>query len=270
MVIAGVSVLGYDDVMLSWFRNRRRRRVTQRPFPPEWAEILGRNAPWMQRLEPDDRAELYSKIQIFVAEKNFEGRGGLEMTDEIRVTIAAHACRLLLGGASDCYPKLFSIIVYPSTYVAPKRERGPGGTVVETMQARLGESWTSGAIVLSWDDVRHGIADIHDGHNVVYHEFAHQLDAEYGGTDGAPKLSRPSMYVTWARVFSQEYETLVRSVLEGRETLLDAYGATNPAEFFAVATEFFFERPVELKARHPELYEQLAAYFRRDPAAHCS
>ena len=112
-------------------------------------------------------------------------------------------------------------------------------------------------------------ADIHDGHNVVYHEFAHQLDTEYGGADGAPKLERRSMYVAWARVFGQEYEALVRSVIEGRPALLDAYGATKPAEFFAVATEFFFERPVELKALHPALNKQMAAYFKRDPAAHC-
>jgi Mlc titration factor MtfA (ptsG expression regulator) len=256
--------------MLSWFKKRRRQRIADQPFPSAWLKIVEQNAGFALALEPDDRDELLGKIQVFVAEKNFEGRGGLEMTDEIRVTIAAHACRLLLGGASDCYPKLFSIIVYPSTYVAPARRPGPGGTVMETMQARLGESWTSGAIVLAWDDVRRSVADIHDGHNVVYHEFAHQLDAEYGRTDGAPKLPRPSMYVTWARVFSHEYEALVHSVMEGRETLLDAYGATNPAEFFAVATEFFFERPVELKARHPELYQQLAAYFNRDPAAHCS
>jgi Mlc titration factor MtfA (ptsG expression regulator) len=255
--------------MLSWFRKRRRRKLASKPIPPEWAEMVERNAGFVRLLEDEDRAELMRRIQVFVAEKNFEGRGGLVMTDEIRVTIAAHACRLLLGGASDCYPKLYSIVVYPSTYVAPALERGPGGTVVKSVQARLGESWSSGAVVLAWDDVLRGAADIHDGKNVVYHEFAHQLDTEHGAADGAPKLERPSMYVTWARVLGEEYEELVRSVVEGRPALLDAYGATNPAEFFAVATEFFFERPVELRARHPELYEQLAGYFRRDPAAHC-
>ncbi len=255
--------------MFAWFKKQRRRRVTAEPIAPEWCAIVERNAGFVRLLEPDDRAELMRRIQVFVAEKNFEGRGGLEMTDEIRVTIAAHACRLLLGGASDCYPKLFSIVVYPSTYVAPSLQPGPGGTVVESMQARLGESWSSGAIVLAWDDVLKGAADIHDGHNVVYHEFAHQLDTEHGPADGAPTLDQRSMYVGWARVFGEEYESLVRSVTEGRPALLNAYGATNPAEFFAVATEFFFEKPVELKKRHPELYEQMAGYFKRDPAAHC-
>lgn len=255
--------------MLSWFKKWRRRRITAKPFPPSWLEVVEHNAPFVQLLGDKDRAELLHRIQVFVAEKNFEGRGGLVMTDEIKVTIAAHACRLLLGGASDCYPKLFSIIVYPSTYAARAVERGPGGMVVESVQARLGESWSSGAVVLAWDDVLRGAADIHDGRNVVYHEFAHQLDTEHGRADGAPKLERGSLYVTWARVLGEEYEELVRSVAEGSPTLLDAYGATNPAEFFAVATEFFFERPVELKALHPELYEQLAGYFKRDPAAHC-
>jgi Mlc titration factor MtfA (ptsG expression regulator) len=255
--------------MLSWFKKRRRRKLTERPFPTSWLEVVARNAPFVRLLEEEDRALLMRHVQVFVAEKSFEGRGGLEMTDEIRVTIAAHACRLLLGGVSDCYPRLYSIIVYPSTYIARALERGPGPTVVESVQARLGESWSSGAVVLAWDDVLRGAADIHDGKNVVYHEFAHQLDTEHGRTDGAPKLERGSMYVTWARVFGQEYEELVRSVVEGSPTLLDAYGATNPAEFFAVATEFFFERPTELKALHPELYEQLAGYFKRDPAAFC-
>jgi len=255
--------------MLSWLRKWRRRRVTSQPIASSWLRIVERNAGFVRLLEEQDREELMQRIQVFVDEKNFEGRGGLEMTDEIRVTIAAHACRLLLGGASDCYPRLYSIIVYPSTYVAPALARGPGNTVVESMQARLGESWSSGAVVLAWDNVLRGAADIHDGKNVVYHEFAHQLDTEFGAADGAPRLERPSMYVTWARVFGEEYESLVRSVVERRPALLDAYGATDPAEFFAVATEFFFERPVELKALHPELYEQLARYFKRDPAAHC-
>lgn len=255
---------------MSILKRWRRRRVLSHPFPPAWGEILERNAPFVRLLASEDRAELERHIQVFIAEKHFEGRGGLEMTDEIRVTVAAHACRLLLGGASDNYPRLYSIIVYPSSYVARMTRRGPAaGVVEESLQARLGESWPTGAVVLSWDDVVRGAVDIHDGHNVVYHEFAHQLDNEYGVSDGAPRLPKASMYVSWARVFAREYESLVRAVTEGRPALLDAYGATNPAEFFAVATEFFFERPEELKVLHPELYEQLAAYFRRDPAARC-
>jgi len=120
--------------------------------------------------------------------------------------------------------------------------------------------------VLSWDDVLQGASDIHDGHNLVYHEFAHQLDNESGAAKGAPRLPKPSMYIAWAHVLTEEYQSLVDAVLNNRSSLLDGYGATNPAEFFAVATEFFFEKPIELKLVHPHLYKQLTLFYRRDPA----
>ena len=121
-------------------------------------------------------------------------------------------------------------------------------------------------MVLSWDDVLAGAADIHDGHNVVLHEFAHQLDKEAGYGDGAPDLPQRSMYVAWARVLSAEYAHLVDAIHQNHPTVLDPYGATNPAEFFAVATEAFFEKPAALKSLHPELYEQLRQFYEQDPA----
>jgi MtfA peptidase len=160
-----------------------------------------------------------------------------------------------------------SILVYPHSYFAYTSQRQPGGLVQEGIQARLGESWKRGPIVLSWDDVLRGAADPDDGHNVVFHEFAHQLDSESGAMDGAPSLPKATMYTAWVRVMSNEYNSLLIDLEQNHRHLIDAYGATNPAEFFAVVTEAFFEIPLQLKSRHPELYEQLQDFYQQDPAS---
>jgi MtfA peptidase len=213
------------------------------------------------------QTELDGLIQVFLAEKSFEGAGGLQVTDEIRLAIAAQACILLLGREPRFYPGLDAIIVYPHAYVSRMGRRGPDGTVSDAPEVLLGESWRQGALVLSWDDAGRGAADIHDGHNVVFHEFAHQLDSEDGQADGAPLLEKRSMYVAWAQVLGREYEDLVERLRRHAPTFLDAYAGTNPAEFFAVATEAFFEEPQAMRARHRELYEQLRIFYRQDPAS---
>jgi Mlc titration factor MtfA (ptsG expression regulator) len=253
--------------MFRFLRRWRRDKIKARPFPDEWRGYVERHVPYVALMGDDELAELEGHIQVFLAEKSFEGCGGLEMTDEIRVSIAAQACVLLIGRDTDYYPGLESILVYPSAYVATTRRALPGGAVVETEQTRLGESWSSGQVVLSWDDVEHGAADVEDGENVVFHEFAHQLDGLNPASDGAPVLDQRSMYIAWARVLGGEYQRLLADLARRRKTLLDRYGGTNPAEFFAVATETFFERPVTLRRRHPELYEQLALFYKQDPAA---
>jgi Mlc titration factor MtfA (ptsG expression regulator) len=254
--------------MLGFFRARRRARLRARPFPPAWRAIVERNFPLFQRLPERDRAELLGHVQVFLAEKQFEGCGGLELTDEIRVTIAAHACLLLLHRDDDYYPRLLSILVYPAAYVAPQREVGPDGVVHEGVSGRLGESWQDGALVLSWDDVHGHAADLDVPHDVVLHEFAHQLDQEDGRADGAPILPARRMYAAWARVLSREFERLRDDAVRGRRSVLDTYGATNPAEFFAVATEAFFKNAERMRTRHPELYAELREFYRQDPAAY--
>jgi Mlc titration factor MtfA (ptsG expression regulator) len=254
-------------VILRLLRERRRRRLRAAPFPPSLLALIERNFALYRLLSPADRAELLGHINVFLAEKTFEGCGGLEISDEIRVTIAAQACLLLLHREAHYYPGLSTVLVYPHAYVARVREILPGGIVQEGLSARLGESWVRGAVVLSWDDVRAGAADMADGHNVVLHEFAHQLDAEDGAVSGAPLLAHSSQYVAWARILGAEYETLRREARLGRATDLDSYGATNPAEFFAVVTETFFERPRALRRKHPDLYEELKTFYRQDPAA---
>jgi Mlc titration factor MtfA (ptsG expression regulator) len=249
------------------FKRRRRERLRGRPFPDEWLSIIERNVPYYRLLSPPEQRELQGHVQILLAEKRFEGCGGLRITDEVRLTIAAQAAVLLLHRETDYFPGLRTILVYPSAYVSHMPRRQPDGTVIEGPQVRSGESWSRGPVVLSWDDVLRGAGDVRDGHNVVFHEFAHQLDAESGADDGAPALGLRSRYIAWARVLGGEFERLRQDVALDRDALLSAYGATNPQEFFAVVTESFFERPLALRARHPELYEQMSSFYRQDPAA---
>jgi hypothetical protein len=248
---------GVPPSMFGFRRRKHRGDIRQRPFPPEWAPVLERQFPLFRSLPAEDQEELKSHILVFLEEKRFEGCGGLAITDEIRLSIAAQACLLLLHRESEYFSKLSTILVYPSTYVAPQGT-GPGGTVVEN-DAREGESWQQGYVVLSWDGVRAGAMNSDDGWNLVFHEFAHQLDQEDGAADGAPVLT--GGYAVWARVLGEEYQRLQ----QGQTSLLDDYGATNPAEFFAVATEAFFEKPRAMKDRHPELYKELSGFYQQDP-----
>jgi MtfA peptidase len=251
--------------MLGFLRERRRRRLRASPIPARWREIIERNFALYAHLSEADRAELCGHVQVFLAEKSFEGCGGLELSDEIRVTVAAQACLLLLHREAHYYPGLRSILVYPHAYVAPTTEIAPGGIVVEGSSARLGESWVRGVVVLSWDDVISGARERASGHNVVLHEFAHQLDQEDGRADGAPILEHRGLYTAWARVLSTEFDQLRRDAARGRRNDIDPYGATNAAEFFAVLTEEFFEHPATLKRRHPELYAELETFYKQDP-----
>ncbi len=244
-------------------RRARRRRLMLAPFPDAWSEILNRNLPPYTQLPPELKAQLHGYMNIFLAEKNFEGCGGQEISDEVRVTIAAQACLLLIGRRSTCYPKLRSVLVYPHTYVAGGKS-GLGGAG-EPPSVRLGESWQSGAVVLSWNSVKGGAANFDDGLNVTLHEFAHQLDQEDGAADGTPILENLSSYRSWAHSLSGEYRSFLKRVKSRRKTVLDKYGATNPAEFFAVASETFFEKPEQLLRKRPDLYKELQHYYKVDP-----
>jgi hypothetical protein len=255
-------------IALIWGRRAltvlRRRRLKNRAFPLNWAFVIKRNFPLYQRLPESLRRQLHGHIYVFLSEKKFKGCGGLELTDEIKITIAAQACLLLLNGRGDYYPKLYSILVYPSAFIVSST-MPLGDYYLEEKQVRSGESWQIGLVVLSWEHIRHDAIASRDGRNLVLHEFAHQLDQEDGSVQGVPVLEKRSDYVTWARVFSQEYEKLRSEVERGLETVMDEYGATNPAEFFAVATETFFEKPEPMKRKHPELYNQLKRYYKLDP-----
>jgi Mlc titration factor MtfA (ptsG expression regulator) len=254
------------------WKGQRRKKLRSNPFSPDWKRIIETRCPFYHQLPEQDRRELEGHIQVFMAEKKFEGCGGLRITDEIKVCIAAQACLLLLHRNTDYYPGLRTILVYPSSYFAPTTRHVGSGILEESHQARAGESWQEGIVVLAWDEVCRGTMASEQS-NVVLHEFAHQLDFEDGYAEGAPALGSgesflmcKSQYATWARVMGAEYEQLRAKVRSGESSVLRDYGATNPAEFFAVATESFFGKSQEMQQKHPELYEELKWFYRQDPA----
>ena len=249
-----------------WFKKWRRSRIAARQFPPQWLRIIENNVSLYNRLPPEDKAELQRHILIFIAEKRFEGCGGLRITDEIKVIIAAQACILLLHRQTDYYPGLSSILVYPHAFIVRRSQHLTSGVIIEGPQVLLGESHRRGSVVLSWDDVRLGAADVYDGQNVVFHEFAHQLDSSQGRGDSSAVLKNTSSYIAWARVLQKDYQRLKTAAEVGDPAFLNKYGATDPAEFFAVATEFFFEKPDQLKQIHLDLYNELKRFYQQDPA----
>jgi len=248
-------------------KSSRRERLRAEPFPDHWRRVIETRVPVFSRLSDADQRELLGHAHVLIEEKHFEGAGGLLMRDEVRLTIAAQAALLLLHRETDYFPRLTSVIVYPSGYVATN-QRAEGGIWSEDDEHLSGHTQRNlRALVLAWDDVKAGAADPDDGRNLVLHEFAHQLDFEDGSTDGTPALESAAQARSWAEVFGTELEALRSAADAGEPTLLDPYGAQDPAEFFAVATETFFERGRELSRRHPKLYEELRRFYRQDPAA---
>jgi len=234
------------------------------PFPEAWEKILEDGWLNYSKLPSEVKKQLKGYTRIFVEEKNFEGFGGLEMSEDIRVTVSAQACLLLSGREMPVYSRLKSVLVYPHTFVAGGK--GIFGGKLDEPSARLGESWQTGTVILSWHSVQGGARNIQDGHNVTLHEFAHQLDQEDGTADGSPNLHGKTAR-TWATCFQTEYKEFLSQLEEGHRTVIDEYGATNGAEFFSTATEAFFEKSRQLKEKQPELYEALKSYYRLDPVA---
>ena len=254
-------------MIFKWLKNRRRRQIRAEAFPPAWLEILRENFAFYHCLTDTKQAKLCRDIQVFVAEKNWEGCGGLTMTDEVRVTVAAQACLLTLAFEDNYYDLVQSVLVYPDAYVAPDQTITKGGIVFEGESNREGEAWYRGPVILSWADARAGGRRESAGHNLVFHEFAHQLDMQNGrDVDGTPPLPSAERYQQWAEVIPIEFQQLQLQCSHGMPTLLDCYGTTNIGEFFAVATECFFVQPRAMAQRHAELYQQFRDYFRQDPA----
>jgi MtfA peptidase len=243
----------------------RLKRSLARPLAPASIAILERNIPVYSRMPPMLREQLQRLVVQFLHQKKFVGCAGFELTDEVRVTIAGQACLLLLNRPTRVYPALHTILVYPGAFVVPRAEVDEAGVVTHAEHGLLGESWGDGRVILSWDHVQRGARDFTDGQNVVLHEFAHQLDSESGSSNGAPYLGSRLSYRSWAAVLSRDFANLRTDALYHQPSVLDHYGATNPAEFFAVATETFFEKPHQMAHRHPELYGEFLKYYRVDP-----
>ncbi len=239
--------------------------ATEFVFKQEWIEYLQTNLPLYGRLPADLQDRLHQRIGEFVRSTFFEGCNGLELTDEIILTIAAQASLLVINQEGAPYPLLKTVLVYPSAFTATNESMGPSGTIVQREVKCVGESWENGTVILAWDSVKNGARNIFDGHNVTFHEFAHQIDSLDGDTDGVPVFHSEAAYQTWASVLGEHAEAFVDRVQRGKKTILDPYGATNPAEYFAVATETFFEKPKQMKKKLPGLYAELQNYYKLDP-----
>jgi len=247
------------------FHQSRLNRLFQKPLLPESVAILKKNVSLYSVLPPELRDELHGRINIFLDEKEFTGLAGLTVTDEIRLTIAGTACLLLLKRDKRCFPGFTTILVYPDTYVA-NAVRYDGAIESHEASIRSGESWHRGPVVLAWQDVLRDTSNQSDGHNVVLHEFAHKLDEENEIMDGLPVLRDSTHYAEWAEVLSREYESFQTRVNHNSNSVIDAYGAESPSEFFAVATESFFEKSLQMKQKLPDLYQQFKTFYNLDPA----
>jgi hypothetical protein len=249
---------------------RRRNRLRQEPFPAAWRRMLAQRVPVFRRLPADLQRQLEGHIRVFLDEKPFIGCGDIVVSDEMRVAIAAQACLLILNRPTNYFSRLRRILVYPGPFVVDRMHADGTGVMQERRHALLGESWSQGQIVLSWNDALEGAAIPDDGRNVVIHEFAHQLDQEAGGyANGAPLLGHRERYAQWSAVMRAEFDALAQRALSQEPplpSLISDYGATEPAEFFAVVSEVFFEQPARLQAEHPALYRELAGFYRVDPA----
>ncbi|MCP4637528.1 MAG: zinc-dependent peptidase [Methyloversatilis sp.] len=243
----------------------RRRRLANQPFPAEWRRLLQRRMPAWRRLPPDLQRRLRRCIRIFIAEKRFVGCDGLVVSEDMKVLIAAQACLLVLNRPLDDLADVREILLYPSAFAVQRRETDASGVEHFGPRVHLGESSARGQVVLAWDAVLAGAADPDDGHNVVIHEFAHQLDQQNGEANGAPPMRGAARIARWAAVMGAAYALLNQQVAAGEPPSLDPYGTHSPAEFFAVASESFFERPHALARELPELYDALREYYRADP-----
>ena len=231
-------------------------------FRSEWSEVLGR-LPFSKELDEPSLQSLKQDVAAFVQRVDWEGRAGLEVDDEMRVSIAAQACRLSLGLHKEAFRFVRSIYVFPTTY---STEGATDASGVQKRSHRHGEAWLRGPVILSWNATQLGGKNPDDGRNVVYHEFAHKLDMLDRFADGTPPIEDRETFDAWTRIMGSEYQDLKQAAERGKKTLLDKYGATNPAEFFAVATEAFFERPERLRDRHKELYGCLCRFYNQNPA----
>ena len=256
-------------IALGWVVYRRRTARQARaallatPLAETQRAMIADMVPLTRRLPPDLRPAFEGKINLFLDQVRFLGCNGLDVTEAMRLSIAAQAC-LLVANSDAWYSHLTTILVYPGAFKSRQRQQD-GYVVTEAEIVRTGESWARGPVILSWAHSDRGARDDADGHNVVIHEFAHQLDDLSGQTDGAPALHRDQSFAAWARVFVEAHDRHRANVEAGRRTVIDPYGAEGHEEFFAVAVEAFFETPAALKRSEAQVYEQLAGYFRLDP-----
>jgi MtfA peptidase len=249
------------------FRLIRRALIMRKKFPERWVQALENRVPYYSILPDPVKHELHKRISVLMHEKNFEGCGGFKLTETEQVIISAYAGLLIIGEPSGYYPSLRTILVYPENYMAPVHEEEESGIMTEGVEPRSGESWDLGTIVLSWDDIQNDLDNSFSGSNLILHEFSHQLDVQYGMTAGIDENGRVRTKNEWNDTLSKHYLGLKRDIARGRVHLIDSYGATNPAEFFAVTTETFYEDGYRLYREYPKLYELFKSFYNFDPAS---
>lgn len=247
-----------------WSKRQVRTGLLARPLSDAQRAIILEEVPLIAKLPPDLRGKFEGKINLFLNQVTFTGCNGLEVSEEMQLSIAAQAC-LLVANSDTWYDHLTTVLIYPGAFKSRQTQHN-GYVVTEREIVRVGESWSRGPVILSWTHTQQGAFNDQDGHNVVFHEFAHQIDDLSGRTDGAPNLEQNQSFADWERVFVSAFQSHVQNVQAGRRTVIDAYGATGQEEFFAVAVEVFFERPADLKRVEPDVYDQLALLFRLDPS----
>lgn len=244
--------------------HRERRERLEQGFDPAWRDLLATRMRTWSQLGPDDRERLEQLTVRLLVDLHWEAANGFELTEDIEVTIAADAALLLLGLPDDSYRRVHTVLVHPTTVVLQGEHSQVPGIVSDGPMPILGQADLHGPVLIVWDAVLFEARHPGSGHNVVFHEFAHRLDMLTGEADGTPPMPDAATAETWVEVCTAVY----REVVEGRGgKVLRSYAGVNPAEFFAVATEAFFDAPLPLRREHPDLYEVLGAYYAQDPAA---
>ena len=249
-------------LLRDWFE----RRIVARAdiSPAEWDAVFAA-LPVLDRLDGDGRRRLKKFAALFLHRKAIFGAHGLDVTPRMKLVIALQACLPILELGIECYDGWESVIVYPSGFAPERLVVDEYGVEHHVRDELAGEAWESGPVLLSWDDVA-GAGEI-DGYNLVIHEFAHKLDMQNGDSNGFPPLHGDMNPQTWTQIFSAAYEDFFRRCEQGEHISIDAYAAESPAEFFAVLSEVFFERPDLLDHYYPAVYAQLKLYYRQDPLA---
>ncbi len=262
-VFAALLIAG-SVFYLFYYTGWRRRRTLQHPFPSQWRDLLHQQVPLYRALPDTQKRQLEQRVQLFLAEKDFYGCDGFQVDDRVRLTIAGHACLLILARPYADYDEVRSILVYPDVYrVQAAHEQGPVVHMGE--EVRAGEASGYGQVVLAWSQCEEAAGDSDSPHNVILHEFAHQLDYLDGQADGAPPLTG-AQAEHWYQTMTEAWEHLQRTLEHHHRPWLDPYGATEPAEFFAVLTETFFQQPDHLKQEQPAVYQALCDFYRLDPS----
>lgn len=249
---------------MGWFARWRRGRAAQRSpvSAAEWSAVIQRFS-FLRALNADEQSRLRDLVAAFLNEKSLQGAGGLTISRDIELVIAAQACLLVLNLDLEYYDDWIEIIVYPDEFIVDHEYMDEDGVMHHVRAPLSGEAWEQGPVILSWVDAE--AADSGDGYNVVMHEFAHKLDMRNGAADGFPPLHAGMDREAWTQTFTSAFEDFERRLDAREDTLIDEYAAEDPAEFFAVLSELFFERPDALQQDYPAVYEQLSQFYRQNP-----